>query len=165
MNKAYLCLGGNLGNCAQTFARAIDLLAQNNASIISKSSIYVSPAWGMENAPDFYNQVIHIGTDLGAVKLMELLLELEKALGRERNTNEGYASRTIDIDILFYNDAVIHGRFLDIPHPRLHLRRFVLEPLNEIAAELIHPALKKSVSQLLEECPDTGLVKKFTHAI
>jgi len=165
MNKAYLCLGGNLGNCAEAFAKAIFLLGQKEIVTISKSDIYTSPAWGMENAPDFYNQVIQIETKLEAGKLMELLLGLEKELGRERTLAKGYESRTIDMDILFFNNEIIEEKFLHIPHPRLHLRRFVLQPLHEIAPNLVHPVLKKSVTQLLDECTDTGLVKKLTHAV
>src|SRR5437870_2671424 len=99
MNEAYLCLGGNLGDCAQTFAQCISLLEQKNVKIISKSATYISKAWGMENAPDFYNQVIRVGTQLEAKNLLQVLLDIEKGLGRERSWVERYESRTIDIDI------------------------------------------------------------------
>lgn len=164
MNEAYLCLGGNLGNCIETFAKSALLLEKNDVKIVQKSAVYTSAAWEMEGAPDFYNQVLKIETLLEAGELLNLLLAIEKQSGRERNSVKGYESRTIDMDILFFNDEIIEREHLHIPHPRLHLRRFVLEPLNELAPGFIHPKLKKSISDLLDECTDTGLVKKITHA-
>ncbi len=165
MNEAYLCLGGNLGNCIETFAKSILLIEENGLKIMRKSAIYSSKAWGMDNAPDFYNQVLKTETLLDANEILTLLLTTEKRLGRERNSVERYESRTIDMDILFFNNEVIEEERLHIPHPRLHLRKFVLEPLNEIATEFIHPKLKKSISQLLSECTDTGIAKKIAHAL
>ncbi len=165
MNEAYLCLGGNLGNCTETFAKAVKLLERQAIRVSKYSSIYISGAWGMEKAPDFYNQVIAIKTNYSASQLMQILLETEKKLGREREQTDTYQSRPIDIDILFFNADLIQNPELEVPHPRLHLRRFVLEPLNEIAPGLIHPTFKKTISQLLEICEDKNILKNSTHVL
>jgi 2-amino-4-hydroxy-6-hydroxymethyldihydropteridine diphosphokinase len=154
MNEAYLCLGGNLGNCVETFKKALKLLEKGGAFVTETSVVYSGPAWGMENAPDFYNQAVRIKTALDPQELMNLVLSTEQSLGRTRNNAGAYESRSIDIDILFFNDLVLQEKNLEIPHPRLHLRRFVLEPLSEIAPNLIHPVLKKNITDLLELCPD-----------
>jgi len=165
MNEAYLCLGGNLGNCIETFAKAIKLLERQAIRVSKYSSIYISGAWGMEKAPDFYNQVIAVKTSHTAQQLMRILLEAEKKLGREREKSNAYQSRPIDMDILFFNQDLIQSPELEVPHPRLHLRRFALEPINEIAPHLIHPGFTKTISQLLAECPDKSNLKKSEHAI
>ncbi|HXB39125.1 MAG TPA: 2-amino-4-hydroxy-6-hydroxymethyldihydropteridine diphosphokinase [Bacteroidia bacterium] len=165
MNEAYLCLGGNLGNCIETFAKSALLLEENKVKITLKSAIYTSEAWGMGNAPDFYNQVLKTETLLEAGELLSVILSIEKQLGRERNSAKEYESRTIDIDILFFNEQIMEEERLQIPHPRLHLRRFVLEPLHEIAPDFIHPGFKKSISALLNECTDAGVVKKISHGL
>jgi len=164
MNEAYLCLCGNLGKCFETFAKTILLLSASDIETTLNSSIYTSADWGMEKAPDFYNQVIKVRTKLKSEELMAVLQNIEKALGRVRTNVERYESRTIDIDLLFFNSEIIANSTLEVPHPRLHLRRFVLEPLHEIAPGLIHPVLKKSVSVLLQECSDKNKVK-ISHAI
>ena len=163
MNEAYLCLGGNLGNCIETFTKAVKLLEKHAIRVYKHSSIYISGAWGMEKAPDFYNQVIAIRTNHSAQQLIEYIFEIEKFLGRERNVVI-YESRTIDIDVLFFNNEIIKTATLDVPHPRLHLRKFVLEPLNEVAPDLYHPAIKKIIADLLNECEDKSNIKKLTHA-
>jgi 2-amino-4-hydroxy-6-hydroxymethyldihydropteridine diphosphokinase len=165
MNEAYLCLGGNLGNCIETFAKAIKLLERQAIRVSKYSSIYISGAWGMEKAPDFYNQVIAVKTSHTAEQLMQILLETEKKLGRVRDGDDTYRSRPIDMDILFFNQDLIQTPQLEVPHPRLHLRRFVLEPLNEIAPGLIHPGITKTISQLLAVCEDKSTTKKLNHAL
>jgi 2-amino-4-hydroxy-6-hydroxymethyldihydropteridine diphosphokinase len=165
MNEVYLCLGGNLGNCLATFGQVCVQIKETVGKITSQSSLYQSQAWGMEDAPDFLNQVIKVETKISAEGLLIFLLEIEKELGRKRAETTTYQSRLIDIDILFFNKKIIKAETLEIPHPRLHLRKFVLEPLNEIAPHFIHPVLNKSISELLESCPDTGQVKKLTHVV
>ena len=164
MNEVYLCLGGNLGTCIETFTKSILLLEEKNITICLKSSIYTSSAWGMCDAPDFYNQAVKIKTSLHAWQLLCVLHDIEKHLGRERNSVERYESRIIDMDILFFNKEVIESESLQIPHPRLHRRIFVLEPMNEIAPEFVHPKLNKTISSLLRECTDTGITRKVLHA-
>ena len=166
MNEAYLCLGGNLGYSFITFKKACGYIEQHIGEIKQYSSIYQSQAWGMSNAPDFYNQVIKLETKLSAQELIIALLDIEKTLGRERAEQiEGYQNRLIDIDVLFFNDEIIKTNMLEIPHPRLQLRKFVLEPLCEIASDFIHPLLKKNITQLVAVCADKGQVKKLEHAL
>ena len=165
MNEVYLCLGGNLGNCLVAFARVCVLIEQTVGKVTEPSSLYQSQAWGMEGAPDFLNQVIKVETKISAEELLIFLLEIEKKLGRERTETTTYQSRVIDIDILFFNKKSIKTKTLEIPHPRLHLRKFVLEPLNEIAPNFIHPVLNKSILELLKLCPDIGQIKKLSHVI
>jgi 2-amino-4-hydroxy-6-hydroxymethyldihydropteridine diphosphokinase len=163
MNQAYLCLGGNQGNCIEAFESAIASLQKGDVRVLKRSSVYLTEAWGMDNAPDFHNLVIAVNTGLSGQQLMELLLETEKKLGRERDNSNTYQSRPIDLDILFFNSELIHTKELEVPHPRLHLRKFVLEPLNEIAPDFMHPGLHKTISQLLAECPDKSKIKKSAH--
>ncbi|HTA61264.1 MAG TPA: 2-amino-4-hydroxy-6-hydroxymethyldihydropteridine diphosphokinase [Bacteroidia bacterium] len=165
MNEVYLCLGGNLGNCLVTFEQVCTLIEQTVGKVKKQSSLYQSQAWGMEGAPDFLNQVIMVETKISEEELLIFLLEIEKKLGRERTETTMYQSRLIDIDVLFFNKKIIKTKTLEIPHPRLYLRKFVLEPLNEIAPNFIHPVLNKSISELLKLCPDTGQVKKLSHVI
>lgn len=165
MNEAYLCLGGNLGDPERSFEQCIQLLCNNTLSINYKSSIYKSDAWGMPNAPAFYNQVLKVSTSLGAALLLKKLLETEQLLGRERKKTGQYESRVIDIDIVYFNEDVINEEELIVPHPRMHLRRFVLEPLNEIAPQFIHPVLKKTTAQLLAGCGDEGAVVRLKNAV
>jgi 2-amino-4-hydroxy-6-hydroxymethyldihydropteridine diphosphokinase len=164
MNEVYLCLGGNLGNCLETFEKTILSLEKGDIVVTKRSSVYLSEAWGMTNAPDFHNLVIAVNTGVSAQELMQLLLKTEKKSGRERNETGTYQSRVIDLDILFYNGDIIHKKELEIPHPRLHLRRFVLEPLNEIAPEFVHPLFNKTIAQLLAVCPDKSVIKKSENA-
>jgi 2-amino-4-hydroxy-6-hydroxymethyldihydropteridine diphosphokinase len=165
MNEAYLCLGGNLGNCLETFEKAILSLEKGDIVVSKRSSVYLSEAWGMTNAPDFHNLVIAVNTRLSAQELMQLLLETEKKSGRKRNEPGTYQSRIIDLDILFYNREIVQTKELEIPHPRLHLRRFVLEPLNEISPDFVHPLFNKTIAQLLAVCPDKSVIKKSEDAL
>ena len=165
MNEVYLCLGGNLGNCLANLNRACELIAGRVGRIMRQSSVYQSQAWGMDKAPDFFNQVIKVETTLSAKDLIIVLLEIEKILGRERTETVRYQNRLMDIDILFFNSEIIKTDTLEIPHPRLHLRNFVLLPLEEIAANFIHPVLKKTITELVKLSPDKGKIKKLSHAI
>lgn len=158
MNTCYLILGGNIGDKARILEKAIDQVEQKLDARATKSSIYVTAAWGNENQPEFYNQVIKIETNFSATAVLKTVLEIEESLGRKRNS-EKWQERTIDIDILFYNDAIIEFPDLRIPHPFIPERKFVLVPMNEIASEFIHPVLKKSIKQLLDECKDELEVK------
>ncbi len=160
MNTAYLLIGGNLGNRKENFLRAISLLNEQCGSVTRSSSIYETEAWGNTDQPSFLNQALEIKTDLNARQLMRKILKIEKIMGRVRKEKLG--PRIIDIDLLFFENEIHDLRFLRIPHPEIQNRRFVLVPLAEINSGLQHPVLKKSIAQLLEECPDNLEVKKIT---
>jgi 2-amino-4-hydroxy-6-hydroxymethyldihydropteridine diphosphokinase len=162
MNKAYLLTGGNLGNRPLNLARAIDLITESCGKITTQSSVYETAAWGPVSQPDYLNQVLELQTPLAPSDLMHQLLKIEKQLGRHRE--ERYGARTIDIDILFFNNLTVDEEDLIIPHPRLYTRRFVLVPLNEIAPKLVHPILQLTVKELLKKCDDPLNVKKYIAA-
>jgi 2-amino-4-hydroxy-6-hydroxymethyldihydropteridine diphosphokinase len=159
MNEAYLLTGGNLGNRKQWLARARKSIEENCGKILQASSIYETEPWGNREQTAFLNQAIHISTSLSALQLLQLILEIETLLGRKRDIK--YGPRTIDIDILFYNDEIIKTENLVIPHPELENRRFALQCLFDIAPGLVHPVLKKTTAQLLEDCNDPLKVNKI----
>ncbi len=150
----YLLLGGNLGNKEENLKRAVDLLEQKAGPTTKRSSIYRTAAWGNAAQPEFYNQAIALQTELSPEELLKTVLETEELLGRKR-TGDKWQERIIDIDILFYNDEVLDSPKLKIPHPFIQERKFVLVPMKEIASELIHPLLRKTITELLDECKDT----------
>lgn len=152
MNKAYLLIGGNVGDTIKIFHKVVELLSKQVGNIVVKSSIYRTAPWGKTDQQDFLNQALLIHTDLAAGQLMQKILEIEEASGRKRS--EKYGPRSIDIDILFFNDSVIHDPLLTIPHPEVQNRKFALIPLAEIAGKLCHPIFQKTISELLSECRD-----------
>lgn len=158
-NILYLLTGSNIGDSRAYLAQALRSVAANVGEVKKASSVYRTAPWGNTNQQDFYNQVLCVKTLLSAQQTLHAVLQAEKDMGRERH--EKWAPRTIDIDILFYNDEVIDDPELKVPHPLLHKRRFTLEPLNEIASSLMHPVLHKSIHTLLEECEDSSVVEKL----
>jgi 2-amino-4-hydroxy-6-hydroxymethyldihydropteridine diphosphokinase len=160
MNKAYLLTGGNMGEREQNLATARELIATECGEIIKASSLYETAAWGNTNQPAFLNQALEIQTSLNAKQLIRHILKLEKRMGRVRK--EKYGPRMIDIDILLFNDEIHKTPFLKIPHPEMQNRRFVLAPLAEIAPAVTHPIFKKTITELLLDCPDELAVKKIT---
>jgi 2-amino-4-hydroxy-6-hydroxymethyldihydropteridine diphosphokinase len=159
MSEAYLLTGGNIGNRLDYLLKAKEQLKKRCGSILQESSIYETAAWGNEEQKPFLNQVLKIATELHPETLLKTILEIEEYLGRKRQVK--YGPRTIDIDILFFSNDIINQPTLKIPHPQMQNRRFVLVPLNEIAPGKVHPFFQKSISQLLEECPDPLAVNKF----
>jgi 2-amino-4-hydroxy-6-hydroxymethyldihydropteridine diphosphokinase len=159
MNEAYLLTGGNMGNRLAYLSKAKEQIEKRCGSILKESSVYKTAAWGKEDQEAFLNQVLKIETSLHPGELLKKILEIEESLGRKRELK--YGPRTIDIDILFFNGDIINQHSLKVPHPQMQARRFVLVPLNEIAANKIHPSLHKTISQLLAECPDPLAVNKF----
>ncbi len=155
MSTGVLLLGSNINPRFEFLASARNLLGTECGRIIQCSSIYESEAWGFE-ADSFLNQVIVLDTILSPLDLLLKIQNIEKSLGRIRgNTDEStYNSRTIDIDILFYDELCLNHPQLQIPHPRIATRRFVLVPLCEILPEFRHPVLNKSISQMLATCDD-----------
>lgn len=154
-------MGGNIGDRELCLKLALSKISEKIGDISSTSNIYETEAWGVENQQAYLNQCIEVKTPLSSSELIESLLYIEKDLGRKRTISETYEPRTIDIDILFYNDVIINEQNLIVPHPRLHLRKFVLIPLNEIAPNYLHPLLNKPIFNLLSECNDTSDVKQF----
>jgi len=160
MHSVYLLTGSNMGSPQLMLQQAADAIVQNGlGEILAVSSLYQTDAWGKNDQPDFLNQALQLKTLLTPEALLTGLLAIEIAMGRQRFQKND--PRIIDLDIIFYDDLVMETDRLTIPHPLMHLRRFVLEPLNEIAPYLIHPVLKKTMAGLLEICPDTLHVNKF----
>lgn len=159
INTLFVITGGNLGDKKKNMAYAAHQIESRIGHITNRSSIYETAAWGITDQPSFYNQVLAIETTLFPGEIMKILLQIEKDMGRVRTIKN--ASRKIDIDILFFNDEIINTKNVTIPHKEIPNRRFVLIPLNEIAPELIHPVLQKSVEQLLNDSADDLEVKKL----
>jgi 2-amino-4-hydroxy-6-hydroxymethyldihydropteridine diphosphokinase len=159
MNKAYLLTGGNMGDREQNLATAREWIEADCGRIIHASSTYETAAWGKTDQPAFLNQALEIYTSLNAKQLIRHVLKIEKKMGRVRK--EKYGPRMIDIDILLFNNEIVITSFLKIPHPEMQNRRFVLAPLAEIAPNVIHPILNKTMTELLNDCPDKLEVKKY----
>lgn len=157
MNNVYLLTGGNLGNRLVNLKNAFNLIDELAGTVIKSSSIYETAAWGQIDQPSFLNQVLLCTTQLTAEQVLQTILLIEEKMGRKRIEKMG--PRIIDIDILFYNDEVIDLPELKVPHPEIANRRFVLEPLHEIASDYIHPVLKRSIADLLNACTDALEVK------
>lgn len=160
-SSAILGLGSNLGDREGWLDKAIDLIRGNVGSVDIFSSRYETEPWGFQSINSFLNMVVIVQTKLDPENLMRQILNIELVLGRKRDHNN-YVSRTIDIDILLYDDKVIRESGLKIPHPLIQERRFVLVPLCEIAPEMIHPVLMKTFRDLLNECKDDSKVIKFS---
>ncbi len=161
MNTAYLLLGGNMGNRVSTITKAVAHIRALCGKIVKISSLFESDPWGFDDKNRFINQVIKIETAMSAKDLLQELLNIELQLGRVRDNTVNYSSRNIDIDILFFNDEIINEQELKIPHPLLQERKFTLLPLNEIAPDLYHPILNKTVKELLKECKDQLDVSRY----
>ena len=153
MNTTYLILGGNKGNKLQNLEKALQLIAEKVGVIVKKSDIFATEAWGNTDQPDFLNQVLCVQTYMLAVDLLKKVISIEQMFGRVRN-QEKWMERTMDIDILFYNDEIINTSDLTIPHPLLQERKFVLVPMVQLAPMLVHPVFKKNIKTLLSECQD-----------
>lgn len=159
MNEVYLLTGGNMGNRREFLEKAAAAVGRKIGPIVRTSSIYQTDAWGMEEQASFLNQVLEVHTRLEAPAVLQQILDIETELGRKRDKR--YGPRTIDIDILLFNDLVLQKPGLTLPHPRMQERRFVLEPLAELIPDRMHPVLKKTISQLLADCTDPLTVNKM----
>jgi 2-amino-4-hydroxy-6-hydroxymethyldihydropteridine diphosphokinase len=158
MNRVFIGVGSNLGDKIGNCRKALNEIAAF-AEIVKISSLYETEPVGNEEQPNFINCAAEIRTDLSPHELLTRLNQAENKLGRVRE--EKWGPRTIDLDIIFYNDLVMRDNNLIIPHPRAHLRRFVLEPICEIAPGFIHPELGVSVIELLKKLEDNKQVIKL----
>ncbi len=147
----FLSLGGNIGDVQSTFVDAIELLEERGVSIVKESSVYTTEPVGNTDQDWFYNQVIQVETKLSPQELLDSCLEVEKLLGRIR-TDEHWGPRTIDIDLICYNQESCNTETLSLPHPEACNRKFVLLPLAEIAPDFQAPVMNKTVSEILKEC-------------
>jgi 2-amino-4-hydroxy-6-hydroxymethyldihydropteridine diphosphokinase len=161
-NKAYLLIGGNLGDRVSSLNQARALLTLRAGSITAVSAIYETAPWGIAEQASFLNQALQLETSLTAEELMQHILHAEEEIGRVRA--EKYGPRIIDIDILLFNNEAFSHPTVTVPHPQLANRRFALQPLTEIAATYVHPILKKTISELLDDCPDTLPVQVYNVA-
>ena len=146
-------LGSNLGNRFENLLDAVARMEKEAGHVTLVSPVYKTAPWGKHDQPAFLNQVICLDTELDPKGLLEKLLEIEKDMGRLRA--EHWAPRLIDLDILYYNEEIVERVGLTIPHPRLHERRFTLEPLAHLLPDMIHPVLKKSHKELLSMLSDS----------
>ena len=152
MSIAYLCLGSNSGNRLQFIEQAISLInLAENIKIIRSTALYETEPWGVKKQNWFLNIIVEIKTDLSPQDLLLKCMSIEKTLGRNRDKEQRWGERTIDIDIIFYNKDVVNTDMLTIPHPRMHQRAFVLVPLLELIPDFIHPVLNKTISDLYDE--------------
>lgn len=159
-STAYLLLGGNLGNREANLKKAIELLNDKIGKVITSSSLYETAAWGKTDQPAFLNQAIALQTNLSALEVLGLALGIEQELGRVRKDKWG--ERLIDIDLILFGDQIINiPDKLQVPHPHMQDRKFVMEPLAEIAPEVIHPVLGETILSISRNIDDPLEVKKL----
>lgn len=158
MDIVVLSIGSNLGDRIHWILEAYKLLEQAGIFPIKDSSVYESEAWGFEADTPFYNTAIIANTHLTPEEILDQIQHIEHKLGRERTQNVLYSSRNIDIDIIFFNEIVIHNPNLQIPHPLFHKRNFVLAPLNEVIPNFIHPQFEHPIHSLYQQSNDRNKV-------
>ncbi len=163
-NKIFLLLGSNIEPRYDFLTKAKEAISNSVGSIITNSQIYETEPVGFEANQSFLNQVIIVSSNLSAQSTLNIILSIELDLGRKR-VNAGYSSRTIDIDILFFNNEIIKTNSLIVPHPRINERKFTLEPLAEIAPNFINPVHKISNKKMLEVTLDKSSVKIYKHLL
>ena len=159
-HKVYISLGSNKGDRLKHLQDAVDLIFARIGKVNIISKVYNTPALGFEG-DDFLNTCIFIETNFSSEQLIDELLAIETILGRTRENTKGYQSRIIDLDVLFFDDEIINSKSLKVPHPKMQERKFVLQPLYDIAPKHIHPKLNVSIAELLENCNDDSQVEPF----
>ncbi|MBU1297750.1 MAG: 2-amino-4-hydroxy-6-hydroxymethyldihydropteridine diphosphokinase [Bacteroidetes bacterium] len=162
MFRVYLGLGSNVGDRISFLSKALKEL--NNITRVGRvSSVYETEPWGVEGQNRFFNLVVEVETNLYPLELLEKIQTIEKKLGRKKDSH--MKPRTMDIDILFYNGWSFENNVITIPHPELERRRFVLEPISEIAPMAVHPSLGKTMISLLRHCRDRSLVMRTNNTL
>ena len=151
MALVYLGLGSNLGQKEEFLELAIIEIEKQIGSLVARSAFYESEPWGFDSPNAFINACVAVQTTLSPNECLNSIAGIETSLGRTKRPSEAYTDRVIDIDILFYDQLILQEDQLTIPHPLLHLRKFVLNPLVEIAPKLMHPIFNKSISKLLKD--------------
>lgn len=154
----YIGIGSNQGHRKEYLEKAIKRIKESVGEIRAISPVYETPPWGFKAEQWFYNQVLAIETTLKPTIVLTTLQTIESELGRTRSI-EGYSSRTIDLDILFFNSKIIKTETLTVPHPKLHKRNFVLYPMNDIAPNFRHPEFYKTINELLKSSPDKSVCR------
>jgi dihydroneopterin aldolase/2-amino-4-hydroxy-6-hydroxymethyldihydropteridine diphosphokinase len=149
MHIAHVGIGSNLGNREENCLKAIGLLSGKGVTVGKQSAMYETEPWGVKDQPKFIDMAIEIETDRPPLELLRSLKDIEREIGRRETARWG--PRVIDLDILFYDDLIINEPGLQIPHPHMQKREFILKPLAEIAPDKVHPVLKKTVKELLSE--------------
>jgi len=158
--KVLISLGSNKGIREKNIEKAIVLIQKDLGEILAVSSIYETPSWGYDDNP-YLNNAICLVTELSPLELMNALLEIELQLGRKRTEIQNYQARTIDLDIVLIEGVIVDHPKLQVPHPRMNLRKFVLQPLTDIAPDWIHETEQVSVSDLLLKCKDEAEIKYY----
>ncbi len=153
-----MCLGGNIGDTRNYLQNAVAMIGRRIGRVVSQSAVYQSEPWGFNAEQMFMNQVVVAETELEPHAVLEHCLQFEAELGRTRSGN-GYEPRTIDIDIVFFGQQIISQPDLQVPHPLMHRRNFVLRPLCDVAADFVHPIFGLTVRQLADICDDKAVVK------
>jgi len=161
MVQVFIGFGSNLGDKLANIKFAINLINSDLGELVHQSSLYESEPWGFDSSEMFVNGVLEIRTKFSAELLLAGLKKIERDLGRKEKTSSVYTDRLIDLDILYYGDKIITINGLEIPHPRIYTRRFVLEPMVEIAPNFIDVSNHKSMKELLNMCSDASLLKKI----
>ena len=161
MHIVFLLLGGNLGDREANFKKVRDIIYYDIGKIKRKSSLYETEPWGFKHEMNFLNQLIQIETPFRPEEILAKIEKIEKCF--KKNSEKGkYLPREMDIDILFYDNEIIKKPGIEIPHPRLHLRKFVLEPLYELVPDHIHPVFAVTIRELRDNCTDKGRVEKIS---